>query len=325
LIEHFDGVSWSIVPSPNRGTDYYSVLQAVSGTSPNDVWAVGVSQDGTAFSRTLIEHWDGTQWSIVPSPNPGTQLNDLLGVAAVSAHDVWAVGYREGRPEGPNPLENVILHWDGLSWSQVASPNLGSGANQLFGATAISAGDVWAVGFAGGAPLALHWDGGAWSIVPVPMNRGSSSEVLKAISGAAGNDVWGVGQSRGLYTNQTFTTLQHWNGTYWTEKVCRARSASNPPDGYEGGGPDAYFTGVSAAASDDVWAVGVRGAGPLILHLDGEAWTTVTHPRAFPNGAWLRGVATSSGGSAWAVGGERVANPDGSYSPERTLIYRYEP
>ena len=86
------------------------------------------------------------------------------------------------------------------------------------------------------------------------------------------------------------------------EKVCRAASASNPPEGYEGGGPDAYFTGVAAAASNDVWAVGVRGSGPMILHWDGQAWTTVTHPRAFPNAAVLRGVATSSGGSAWSVG-----------------------
>ena len=40
-----------------------------------------------------VEHWNGTSWAIVPSPNMGTGNNHLNGVAAVSASDVWAVGY----------------------------------------------------------------------------------------------------------------------------------------------------------------------------------------------------------------------------------------
>ena len=156
-------------------------------------------------------------------------------------------------------------------------------------------------------------------------NGGLSTEKLTAVSGAAGNDVWAVGDGKGIFTNQTFATIRHWDGARWTEKVCRAASGSNPPDGYEGGGPDAYFTGVAAAASNDVWAVGVRGSGPMILHWDGQAWTTVTHPRAFPNSATLRAVATSSRGSAWSVGIEIEVSPSGSVTPERTLVNKYTP
>jgi len=324
LTQHFDGSSWSIVPSLNPDGDTHTVLHSVSGTSPDDVWAVGSSHDGTLPSRTLIEHWDGTQWSIVPSPSPDTQLNELRGVAALSANDVWAVGFRGGTLN-ETPLETLILRWNGTSWSQVASPNVPAGANQLSGITAISANDVWAVGSAGGAPLAIRWNGTAWSVVPVNGDRGLSTEKLTGIAGAAGNDLWAVGDGRGIFTNQTFATIRHWDGVRWTDKVCRAASRSNPPDGYEGGGPDAYFTGVSAAASNDAWAVGVRGSGPVILHWDGLAWTTVTHPRAFPNSAVLRGVATSSGGSAWSVGFLIEVDPSGSASPERTLIDRYTP
>jgi hypothetical protein len=323
LTEHFDGSNWRIVPSPNPANDYQSVLHSVSGTSANDVWAVGSSHDGTLPSRTLIEHWNGTQWSIVPSPSPDTQFNELRGVAALSANDAWAVGYRGGT-HNETPIEALILHWDGAGWSQVASPNVPSGANQLFAITAISANDIWAVGVAG-APLAMHWNGSAWSVTPLKVDGGLSTEWLTGVSGAAGNDVWAVGQGKGFYTNQTFATIRHWDGTRWTEKVCRAASASNPPEGYEGGGPDAYFTGVSAAASNDVWAVGVRGSGPMILHWDGLAWTTVTHPRAYPNAASLRGVATSSGGGAWSVGSEIEVDSSGSATPEQTLIDRYTP
>jgi len=325
LIEYFDGATWKIVPSPNPGTDSFSVLQAVSGTSPSDVWAVGVTHDGTLPSRTLIQHWDGTGWSIVPSPSPGLQLNELLGVVALSPSNAWAVGYREGTEATEATLETLILHWDGARWSQVPSPSVGTGANQLFGIGAISANDIWAVGSTGGAPLALRWNGNVWSVVPVASDAGLSQETLAAVSGAAGNDVWAVGQGRGFYTNQAFATIRHWDGIHWTEKLCRASSASNPPDDYEGGGPGAYFTGVSARAGNDVWAVGVQGSGPMILHWDGQAWTTVTHPRAFPNAASLRGVATLDGGSAWSVGGEILVDSSGNYSPEQTLIDRYTP
>lgn len=152
-----------------------------------------------------------------------------------------------------------------------------------------------------------------------------STEKLTAVSGTANNDVWAVGDGRGIFTNQTFATIRHWDGARWTEKVCRAASASNPPDGYEGGGTNAYFTGVAAVASNEVWAVGVLGSGPMILHWDGQAWTTVTHPRAFPNAASLWAVATSQGGSAWSVGFEIQVDSSGSLSPEQTLIDRYNP
>ena len=199
------------------------------------------------------------------------------------------------------------------------------GANQLSGITAISADDIWAVGSAGGAPLTMHWDGNAWSVVHTGVSGGLITERFTAVSGTAGDDVWAVGQGKGFFTNQTFATIRHWDGTHWTQKVCYAASASNPPEGYEGGGPDAYFTGIAAAANNDVWAVGVRGSGPMILHWDGQAWTTVTHPRAFPNAATLRAVTTSVGGNAWSVGIEIEVSPSGSVTPERSLINRYSP
>jgi hypothetical protein len=324
LIQHFDGNTWNIVPNPNRRNATISQLHSVSAVSANDVWAVGSSHDGTLPSRTLIQHWDGAQWSIALSPSPDKQFNELRGVAAISANDAWAVGFRGGT-KTQTPIETFILHWNGTSWIQVQSPNVPGGANQLFGITAISANDIWAVGTAAGAPLAMHWNGSTWTIVPVSDDGGLSTEKLTAVSGVAGNDVWAVGDGKGVFSNQTFATLRHWDGARWTDKVCRVASASNPPDGYEGGGPDAYFTGVAARAANDVWAVGVRGSGPMILHWNGQGWTTVTHPRAFPNAAILRAVATSSGGGAWSVGGEIEVSASGSVTPERTLINRYTP
>src|SRR5689334_7239646 len=97
LIEHFDGNTWTLTPSPNpswSGMDL-ATLEDTDAATATDVWAVGYSEDfGSLRLNTLAEHWDGTRWSIVPSPNPAgkSQPNQLFGVAVVSSDDVWAVG-----------------------------------------------------------------------------------------------------------------------------------------------------------------------------------------------------------------------------------------
>ena len=82
----------------------------MSGLSPSDAWAVGAT--GVGSLSTLIEHWTGT-WSRVPSPNPSTRGDQLLGVDARSSTDAWAVGfYVTGSGH-----RTLIEHWNGSSWS----------------------------------------------------------------------------------------------------------------------------------------------------------------------------------------------------------------
>ena len=86
--------SWQIIASPN-GPRQVNELHSVSALSENDVWAVGVSYNTElTLGSTLIEHWNGSRWSVVPSPNPSSSVNKLNAVAAVSPNDVWASGDR---------------------------------------------------------------------------------------------------------------------------------------------------------------------------------------------------------------------------------------
>ena len=98
-------------------------------------------------SRTLIEHWDGTAWTVVPSPNKGPFPNSLSGVTAVAPDDVWAVGTWFTKAFDDRTL---TLHWDGTAWHRVQSPNAGppKAANDLVSVSAIATDDVWAVGVA---------------------------------------------------------------------------------------------------------------------------------------------------------------------------------
>src|SRR5439155_753020 len=146
-------------------------IMGVAAISANDVWAVGYYSNGRT-EQTLIEHWNGSSWSVVLSPNPpGTSYAELYGVAAVSANDVWAVGEYGGG--------TLVEHWNGSSWNTMPSPNphIGTADHKLKGVAAVSASDVWAVGnYNSGTAyqtLVEHWNGSNWSVVPSPNPPGS--------------------------------------------------------------------------------------------------------------------------------------------------------
>jgi hypothetical protein len=68
-------------------------LSGVSAQATNDVWAVGYYFDNfQGVQVSLVLHWDGNGWRVSPSPNPSTGPPSLVGVEAVAADDVWAVG-----------------------------------------------------------------------------------------------------------------------------------------------------------------------------------------------------------------------------------------
>src|SRR5207244_662664 len=90
-------------------------------------------------------HWNGTKWSVVPSP-AASAGSSLTAVTAVSPTDVWAVGSRIG-PTGARLT--LVEHWNGSAWSILPSPNVSTeyaSTNVLRSVAAGSAGDVWAVG-----------------------------------------------------------------------------------------------------------------------------------------------------------------------------------
>src|SRR5439155_1238226 len=172
LTEHWDGATWTAVPSPNA-TQGYNELFDVHAIATDDVWAVGyhnIANYGSEKSMTL--HWDGATWKIVRSVNIGANANILRGVAGASSNDVWAVGLgsstslQSGRP--------LTEHWDGTAWTVVSSPNGTLPTSSLTGVVALSGNDAWAVGVTENQllvsikTLTLHWDGSVWSVVPSP-------------------------------------------------------------------------------------------------------------------------------------------------------------
>ena len=109
---HWDGASWSIKPLP-RG--YYSAL---SSTGPSDVW-IAVPRPGPMIGKnsrgvsSLVAHYDGTHWTVMQTPNPGTRDNYLHGIVARSTTEVWAGGYSVDLGKHAAEATSLTMHWDG--------------------------------------------------------------------------------------------------------------------------------------------------------------------------------------------------------------------
>ena len=203
VTEHWDGSAWSIVPAPNGSTNpngkTASQLVSVATVSSNNVWAVGWTSTSVNFSYfmgTLIEHWDGSQWTVIASPNvDGSSQNAVTGIAVIDANDIWVVGYTL-----TGNYQTLTEHWDGSHWSIVPSPNIGNYGNRLSGVTALTSNDMWAVGSSDNYAntLVLHWDGSNWGVVPSLSVYGQASS-LASISAVSPTDIWAVGTSSFTY------------------------------------------------------------------------------------------------------------------------------
>jgi hypothetical protein len=228
FIEHWNGQSWSHVASPaDEPPD--GQLNAVSADSPTDAWAGGSAMNANDQVAPLIEHWNGTQWSVSPNAiGAGSGHSEILSIAAISPADVWALA-EVGKN---NPA--IIEHWSGTQWSIVSLPVSGT----LHSLSAVSANDVWAVGNDG---LILNWNGTQWSQVANPAGQGAALEGVDALSA---NDVWAI--------NLLGTVTEQWNGTQWTA----VPPASALPAGFRTAGGSGTGGSLSGLAGGPLFAVG---------------------------------------------------------------------
>lgn len=280
LTEHWNGSRWAIVPSPNGIGN--SQLLGVAAISMDDVWAVGSAAGGSSVLRM---HWDGVRWTIFPAQNG--EDNQLSAVSADAMNDVWAVGFGRGG------IETLAMHWNGKHWAQSNPPFSG----ELLGLAAISLQDVWALGTVNSGilcrnnnscALAEHFDGSRWTVAKNP--NPDFDNAFNAVTAISSHDVWAVGDHSASAT-ETSTLIEHWNGTAWT------------------GVPDAGLTsyglrGVSGISTSDVWTVGswtdiqANKTNTLTEHWNGHQWTVVASPKS----GTLLGVAAVSAHNVLAVG-----------------------
>lgn len=331
---------WTLTtPATNDPDDSF---RAVDGISSVDMWSVGATSLSTSglLQNSLIEHWDGARWKIIPSPNrtnfpaAGPDSNVLRAVDAISADDVWAVGETDietdfGPPIGFAAIGSGSLaeHWNGQFWSIVPSPPEPLGQNFfdfLDGVSGTSADDVWAVG-SNGAPGVFrratidHWDGTAWTRMPAPaIGNDAQNIVLEAVTAVAPDDVWTTGYFSDDPTGDvTHPLTLHWDGVGWSvvpgADVALGQTVNQT-----------HLSAVKAVSPNNVWAVGnvsyvdangVSQSQALIEHWNGAAWSIVRNSLPDAEAASLTGLAQFAADDIWSVGTIGSPAADGARDP----------
>jgi hypothetical protein len=150
LAEHWDGTSWAVQPTAVPAGATFAGLASVSCPSAGDCMAVGeTSHPSSRWLHTLAEQWDGTSWTIDPTPTLRKEDSILLGVSCAAPDSCLAIG---------SPVQS----WDGTSWTRQPSPATPMGMSAV---SCPAVDNCTAVGSAGDgdtiAPAAAHWDGTA--------------------------------------------------------------------------------------------------------------------------------------------------------------------
>lgn len=337
-VEHFDGSSWSLIPSGTI-SDLFGISFGPPGApNANAGFAVGGS-GGTAMAL----FWSGVSWFPTTTGLSAPDAQKLSSVSALSPSDAWAV----------DSISGAFWHWSGTAgmgggWDKISSAS--SGLNSVF---MTSATDGWAIGVGG---TIYHYTGGGWTLFttvgqtlnsvfmlnqnegwavgnggviyhyssgiwigpvsPAPTNQDLKSVFLVSQTegwavGASGvvlhysNGAWSAVPSNLLATTQNLNAVSFSGGTGWAVgDVGTIISLGAPtPQGV----PAATFESVYLSSSNEGWIVGCStggcgsGAGePTVVHWSGSSFTRGSVSAITSD---LYSVFMANPSDGWAVGG----------------------
>lgn len=301
IAETWNGSSWSerLIPGPRGGIG--SGLNGVACSSGSECMAVGEHNtvvQGLVTSTALAMRWDGSRWTIEPTPNPpsvpgsgtGTtvpgstgnaeqpQSDQLVAVSCPSSGNCVAVGnVFPGASDG-----TFAEHWDGNAWSLEPTPDPATVA-QFSGVSCGGPSSCVAVGYSqptetsaqADVPLVTAWNGQQWKVERTPVPPSSADNRLSAIScpstaacTAVGYDGYGSGPSS--------TLAEKWDGRKWS-----IQSTPNPSPGSESGdvatttsSPTAPYGTVEPTNVNELTSVDCTGPAECLAvggFIDGEA------------------------------------------------------
>jgi hypothetical protein len=175
LVERWNGTTLSVVASPSHPIlGAGDALVSVSCPSATSCVAAGNYLLGdVGRPATLVERWNGTQWSMVTSRDPNRSYAELKGISCATTTNCMAAG-DSFAPTAPPPYgfvgsKALIERWNGTAWSIIAGPNAGT-YTSLSAVKCVNATTCFAAGHgsaASGAWNALieRWNGTTWKVV----------------------------------------------------------------------------------------------------------------------------------------------------------------
>jgi hypothetical protein len=269
-----------------------------------------VAQAASVVDAQIAEATTSSIFTVVPTPNTRIRSfpfhSDLSAVSASSATDIWAVG-QSG------------IHFDGTKWTAVALPRIaGDLTSGLMGVVDLAPNNVWSVGNINIGQqnpnqLIEHFDGTKWGVSQGPRFKSTDQPGLRGVASVSPTDIWATGSILTLINGSQFAfpLFEHFDGTSWTATIDESNL-------------DSFMFGISALATNDVWAVGEAGAlsATFIEHFDGAGWEGVPSPSPGNGQNVLFGVTAVAPNDVWAVGFfVEAPNED---RPQKTLIEHWD-
>lgn len=274
---------WCVVPLDGLSN---VAVNAIWGSGPTDVWAVG--------TRGFAAHFDGTKWEV---RRPNTLLA-LFAVWGSGPTDVWAVN-----------AGNTVFHWNGSAWEERQIGQNAEGPDETRPILALS----------GSGPeniLALV-EPKSDVFVECPSIWGGTTMVscpdVYRFSRVEGTLAWRKAFDESVICNTLYTEGFYCTGLsgLWTApegdpwlvgesgKAIRPRAGGTLPE-FAGALDETHslvtLESVGGSSSKDVWTVGASGT---IRHFTGGTEWVRTE---VPTNAHLRNVYAPSATEAWAVG-----------------------
>jgi hypothetical protein len=187
LAEFWNGSTWTVQPTVDKGDDTSSYLYGVSCTTADACMAVGGWNSNTSFTAgALSEVWSGGTWQLksLPSlPNATFTLPDPVSCSAADA--CTAVGAWFSRTGGGAFADS----WNGKGWVREQVPA------SLFALNGVACLTTTAC-LATGSGTSAVWNGSTWTLQPLaPPPVGSFGDLQGVSCSAATADCEGVGSA----------------------------------------------------------------------------------------------------------------------------------
>jgi len=332
----WNGSSWTPQPVQGPSGAVITSFEALSCSSSQTCEAVGsYSTDvSTSAGPSLAEVWNGTSWTVQPTPNPaGAAFASLNAVSCTAAGSCEAGGYSSTTLSSPD-LQAVAEGWNGTAWTlqdAVAPP--GATSNAFNGVSCVSTTFCEAVGTASDAStnlisLAEAWNGTSWKIQPTPEPAQASAGVRAIMSGVSCVSA-SFCEAVGYSAAGPGAAAWEWNGASWTTQpapgagrlasvscvsatFCMAVAVNGETDSWDGSTwsqsaaiPSFTFvTSVSCRSASFCEATGAgASATQQAAEWNGTAWSLQSTPTpADGDGIDLQAVSCLTVNSCTAVG-----------------------
>jgi hypothetical protein len=302
LAEQWSGASWAIVPTPPISGVDNALLSGVSCVNPDSCMAVGytVTTPDNPVVRALVESWNGTSWSILPTPLPtGGTGSTLSGVWCGASKACVAVGALS-KKNNDVPLAES---WNGSAWSILNAPNPHAENGSSFSAIdCVTTSKCEVTGdydYADVAQslIAYSYVGTTWTAQKQKNPRGQGeSNSNNGVSCIGADSCAAVGN----WTNNAPLALaESWNGSSWSRQNLPAPNGSKTDE----------LNGVSCVSEEACATVGDWGKSldenpsfTLAEEWNGTAWRVVKTPDLSGTSSSLSDVSCIAAADCMAVG-----------------------